>query len=161
MGLERGGRKGELMGARVSEPAMNVQSEDMAAIKQLEADWRAGWLAGDVDALLSLYAGDAVLMPQGQPSVSGKEAIRPLYESVFREYAIRSQSRVVEIEVSGDLGYLWCTYKLTATPKAGGAALHDEGKSLFIVKRAQDGDWRISRLIDNSDRAQTGGQVER
>lgn len=134
-----------------------MQNEDVTAIKQLEADWRAGWLAGDVDALLSLYTDDAVLMPEGQPAVFGKEAIRPLYESVFREYTIRSESRVVEIEVSGGLGYLWCTYRLTAMPKAGGAMLHTEGKSVFIVKRTQAGVWRIARLIDNSDQAQAGG----
>jgi uncharacterized protein (TIGR02246 family) len=131
-----------------------MQSEDIAAIKQLEADWRAGWLAGDVDALLSLFADDVALMPAGQPAVLGKEAIRPLYESVFREYFIQSESKVVEIEASGSLGYLWGAYRLTATPKAGGAALHEEGKSLFIVKRSKDGAWKISRLIDNSDRSQ-------
>jgi len=134
---------------------MSKQSDDIDAIKQLAEDWRSGWLAGDADALLSLYADDPVLMPWGQPAVFGKDAIRPLYQSVFKDYAIKSQNKIMDIEASGDLGYFWCTYALTATPKAGGESFEEAGKSVFIVKREHGGAWKISRLIDNSDRAPT------
>ena len=134
---------------------MTKQSVDIEAIKQLAEDWRSGWLAGDADALLSLYADDPVLMPSGQPAVFGKDAIRPLYQSVFKDYAIMSETRLMDVEVSGNLGYFWSTYKLTATPKAGGEPLEEEGKSVFIVKREHGGIWKIARLIDNSDRAPT------
>lgn len=134
---------------------MTGQSKDIEAIKQLAEDWRSGWLAGDADALLSLYADDPVLMPWGQPTVFGKDAIRPLYQSVFQDYTIKSQTTLMDVEASGDLGYFWCTYALTAIPKAGGESLEEEGKSLFIVKR-EHGAWKIARLMDNSDRAPTG-----
>lgn len=135
---------------------MTRQNDDIEAIKQLAEDWRSGWLHGDTDALLSLYADNPVLMPCGQPTVFGKEAIRPLYQSVFKEYVITSQTKLMDVEVSGDLGYFWSTYKLTATPKVGGASFDEEGKSVFIVKREPGGAWKISRLIDNSDRVQPG-----
>ncbi len=130
------------------------QSNDIDAIRRLEEDWRTGWLAGDTDALLALFADDPVLMPWGQPAVSGKETIRSLYQAVFREYSFKSETKVMEIESSGDLGFFWCTYKMTATPKAGGSHLEEEGKSMFIVKRER-GSWKIARLIDNSDRPPT------
>jgi uncharacterized protein (TIGR02246 family) len=132
---------------------MAKQSEDIEAIKQLAEDWRRGWLAGDADALLSLYTDDPVLMPWGQPTVFGKDAIRSLYQSVFKEYAIKNQTRLMDVESSNDLGYFWCTYALKATPKAGGESLEEEGKSVFIVKRDHGGAWKIARLIDNSNRA--------
>jgi uncharacterized protein (TIGR02246 family) len=131
---------------------MNDRDEDIQAIRQLAADWRSGWLAGDADALLSLYDDEPVLMPQGQPVVRGRDAIRPLYEAVFREVTIESEGTLMEVEVSGDWGYFWSTYRLTATPKAGGEKIESEGKSLFIVKRQPDGDWKIARLMDNSGR---------
>lgn len=53
--------------------------------------------------------------------------------------------------MSGDLGYFWNSYMLTATPKAGGERIKAEGKSVFIVRRQKDNSWRIARLIDNSD----------
>lgn len=129
---------------------MTGWDEDVLAITQLAADWRSGWLAGDVEALLSLYVDDPVLLPQGQPAVHGKAGIRPLYEAVFEEITITSEDMLMEVEASGDWGYFWSTYKLTATPKAGGAPIASEGKSLFIVKRQPDSTWKIARLIDNS-----------
>ena len=131
---------------------MSKRRRDIRAIKRLAAKWRAGWLAGDADTLLSLYADEPVLMPQGQPAIVGKDAIRPLYHTVLREVAIKSRGKLMEIEVSGDWGYFWSTYALTATPKAGGKPIRSKGKSLFIVKQER-GTWKIARLMDNSDEA--------
>jgi uncharacterized protein (TIGR02246 family) len=130
---------------------MSRRSDDLRAIKRLAAEWRSGWLAGDADALVSLYARDPVLMPQGHPAIAGKDAIRSIYRAVLKEVVIRSKGALVEVEACGDWGYFWSTYTLTAVPKAGGKRTKSKGKSLFIVKRETDGVWRISRLIDNSD----------
>lgn len=48
------------------------RKDDIRAVKQLAADWRSGWLAGDADALLLLYAEEPVLMAQGHPAIVGK-----------------------------------------------------------------------------------------
>ena len=127
------------------------RKRDIRAIKQLAADWRAGWLAGDPDALLSLYAKRPVLMPQGHPAIYRKGTIRALYQAVFKTVVIRSRSVLREVRACGDWGYFWSTYTLTATPKAGGTPSRSKGKSLFIVKREPRGAWKIARLIDNSD----------
>ncbi len=58
----------------------------------------------------------------------------------------------MEVEVSGDWGCFWSTYRLTATPKAGGERTESEGKSLFVGKRQPGGAWKIARLMDNSSR---------
>ncbi len=131
---------------------MSSQSEAVQAIKQLAADWRSGWLAGNAEALLALFTDEPVLMPQGRPAVIGKDAIRPLYHAVLNEVAIESESSLIEVEVSGDWGYFWSTYALTATPRAGGEPIQSEGKSLFIVQRQPGGAWKIARLMDNSSR---------
>lgn len=132
---------------------MNQREDDVRAIMQIAETWRSGWLAGDAESLLSLYGDDPVLMPQDQPAVFGKDAIRSLYEPVLNEYDFESEDRVMEVEVSGDWGYFWSAYTLTATPKSGGTAMKSAGKSIFIVKRKPGGAWKISRLIDNSDGA--------
>jgi len=137
---------------------MSTQSEDIAAIRQLAEDWRCGWLDGDVEFILSLYAEDPVLMPQEQPAIFGKENIRPLYEAVMKEVEFKSQYKVMDVEVSGNLGYFWCSYTLTATPKAGGKTLEVSGKYMCIVKRQKDGSWKITKLMDNSDQTPTDTQ---
>lgn len=130
---------------------MKSRNDDIDAIKQLATDWRAGWLAGDADALLALYDEAPVLMPQDQPAVIGKNAIRSLYQSVLNKFHFQSESTLMEVEASGDWGYFWSTYTLTAMPKAGGKPIKSAGKSVFIVKRESGGAWKIARLIDNSD----------
>jgi len=132
---------------------MSRRTEDIHAIQQLAADWRSGWLSGDADSLLSLYGDEPVLMPQDQPAVIGKDAIRSLYRLVLKEYDFKSEGTLMEVEASGDWGYFWSTYTLTATPKAGGKPIKSVGKSVFIVKREPGGAWKIARLIDNSDGA--------
>ncbi|MBN1853395.1 MAG: SgcJ/EcaC family oxidoreductase [Pirellulales bacterium] len=139
---------------------MTKLNEDIEAIKQLAETWRSGWLAGDADLLLSLYADQPVLMPQDQPAVVGKGAIRPLYEAVLKEFDFKSEGTVKEVVVSGDVGYFWSAYTLTATPKAGGEPMKVVGKSLFIVRREPGGAWKITRLMDNSDGV-TPGQNQR
>jgi uncharacterized protein (TIGR02246 family) len=138
---------------------MTQPNEDLDALRQLAADWRYGWLAGDADFLLSLYADDPVLMPQDHPAVMGKEAIRSLYQSVLKEFDFQSEGTLREVEASGDWGYFWSTYTLTATPKAGGTPIRSAGKSVFIVKRKPGGPWKIARLMDNSDGAPTDQDV--
>jgi len=137
---------------------MARQTQDVAAIKQLAEDWHAGWLASDAGALLALYADDPVLMPQNQPAVIGREAIRSLYQSVFEEFTVEGGGELLEVEVAGDWGYFWSTYTLTATPKAGGEPIEDNGKSVFIVRRQPDGSWKIARLIANSDQPPASSQ---
>lgn len=135
---------------------MNRQNEDLEAIRQLAETWRTGWLTGNANSLLSLFVGEPVLLPQDQVAVTGKEAIRLLYEAVLNEFDFRSESAVKEVVVSGDLGYFWSTYVLTATPKAGGEPVKIAGKSLFIVRREPEGVWKIARLMDNSDGVTVG-----
>jgi len=130
---------------------MTDRNADIDAIRKLAEDWSAGWDKGDIEALLSLYTDDTILLPQGQPQVIGKDAIRSQYRSLFREFSVKGAGEVMEIEVSGDLGYFWSHYTLTAIPNAGGEQVAGKGKSIFIVKRQRDHSWKISRLIDNSD----------
>jgi uncharacterized protein (TIGR02246 family) len=128
------------------------QTKDIVALRKLAEEWHAGWIAGNAEALLALYADDPVLMPQNQAAVIGKEAIRALYASVFEQFSVKGRGQLVEIVVTGDWGYLWSTYILTATAKESGEVIEDNGKSVFIVRRQRNGSWKITRLITNSDR---------
>ncbi len=49
-------------------------------------------------------------------------------------------------DVSGDLGYIWSTYATVATPKPGveGKPIRDSGVSLFIMRRQEDGAWKVA-----------------
>ena len=131
---------------------MTKQSDDIVAIKQLVQDWHAGWLNSDIEGLLALFTNDPVLMPQGQRVVKGKAAIRSLYEAFFAAYTVTGECKLEDIEVSGDLGYFWVNYTLTATPKGEGKVIKDDSKSIFILRRQAESTWKIARLMDNSNK---------
>jgi len=145
---------------------MSKQPEDIAAIKQLAEDWRAGWLSGDPETLLALLSDEPVLIMSHEPAIIGKEAIRTLYQYVFENYTFTSDENYtrtsdveqMEVEVDGDLGYIWSGYTNTETPKAGGETIKDHGQAVSIVRRQHDGSWKFARLIINRSQPSTDSQ---
>lgn len=129
----------------------NSQQEDIEAFSSLAKQWKRGWEQGDADALLALYDEDPVLLSQGREPIRGKAAIREIYQSALEAYSFLGQGETEESQVCGNLGYFWHNYRFTATPKLGGEPINDERKAIFILKRQLDHQWKISRLIDNSD----------
>ena len=145
---------------------MSRQTEDIAAIKQLAEDWRAGWLSGDPETLLALLSDEPVLIMSSEDPIIGKEAIRELYQYVFENYTFTSDENYtrttdveqMEVEVDGDLGYIWSKYTNTETPKAGGETIKDGGQAVSIVRRQHDGSWKFARLIINRSQPSTDSQ---
>jgi uncharacterized protein (TIGR02246 family) len=137
-----------------------------AAIEQLAADWRAGWLAGDPDTLLALLSDEPVLIMPSEAPIIGKEAIRTLDQYVFEKHTFTSDENYtrtsnveqIEVEVDGDSGYIRSKYTDTETPRAGGKTLEDHGQSVAIVRRQQDGSWKFARLIINRSQPSTNSQ---
>jgi uncharacterized protein (TIGR02246 family) len=78
---------------------MTRQNEDETAVRKLATEWSDGWISGDTEAILSLYTGDPILMPQDQPAVIGKNAIRELYEVVLKDFTVEGDGKVMEIGV--------------------------------------------------------------
>jgi len=131
---------------------MTKQSDDIKAIRQLVQDWHSDWQNSDIESILSLFTEDPVLLPQGQTAIFGKVAIRSLYQAFFAAYTVKGECNIEEVEVSGDLGYVWVNYTLTATPRAEGVPINEDSKTVFLVRRQTDDSWKIARLIDNSNR---------
>jgi ketosteroid isomerase-like protein len=139
-------------------------AEDLAAVKQLGEDFAAAWHPFDPEALLALYTDDAAVMLSNEPPIMGKEQLRALYQSVAEYYAqMRSgeqeqgeqeqvelqqdEQEQPEVEVGGDLGYIRTAWTATSTPKAGDEPIKEHCHQVCIVRRQQDGSWKVSRLI--------------
>ena len=135
------------------------RAEDEEAIRRLVGpEWAAAWAAGDAGAVADSYAEDAVLLPQNQPPIVGKTAIRSGYETFLQEFRIEGNSEVLELEVGGDWAFMRGTYTTRVTPKKGGPPIEeDRGNWLWIVKRQPDGSWKIFRAIGASGPAPSRG----
>ena len=107
-------------------------------------------LAGDVKAIVALYADDAVEMPPNQPPVKGKAAIEQYYVKEMAAAKLTAFTLThLETVASGDVGYDVGTYTQTVTTKDG-KAINATGKYTVIVKRSGS-DWKVRYAIYNSD----------
>ena len=100
-----------------------------------------GVTAGDIEAVVALYAADATLYPPGEMAAKGRDAIRAVWGGFL------SANKVTECRLSetgyrtiGDTSIGWGRFSMTFQPKAGGAPATLEGRfSDVAVKKA--GKW--------------------
>lgn len=98
---------------------------------------------GDVEALTSLYAEDALLLPPDHAPVEGRKAIEEFWRQ-GTDQGLRVTT--LRLEVAGDVGYLIGRYNLPATAKEEA----DSGKYVMCLKRQRDGSWKLTADIWNS-----------
>ena len=122
-------------------------SGDPAEITARSDAWEAALNAQDIDALVALYTDDARVMAPGSPIQAGTAAVRD-YIGAMVAAGIGGELTTVEARVSGDLAYHVGTY----TTQIDGTTV-DTGKFVETWRRGDDGVWRISNDIWNSDAA--------
>lgn len=125
-----------------------------ATIKAGTAAWIKAYNERNADAIVALYAEDAVVMPPGAPVARGQAALR---QYLAKELAgARDAGNMLalaedEVGVSGDLGWHTGLYKVINS-KTG--VIVNSG-SYMEIWRKKGGEWRIARDIWNSDRPAT------
>ena len=126
-------------------------SADIEPNKQLTEKWDEAINKGDLEALVSLYAEDAIRMQPNEPAQKGREAIRASFKSYLGNNETKDDNITADVKLSGDYAIVWGTYTADYTPNAGGNPVHDQGKWVCIQKRQADGSWKITMDIWNSD----------
>lgn len=144
-----------LLAFHCNQQAPDTTAEDIEAIKGINPVWFKSYNSGDVNAIVALYAEDAVLSPPGVPSAHGKTEIQGYLTkdvSASNEAGITldSDPSATEVNVSGNLGWEWNTF--TVKDKSG--AVIDQGKYVSVYEK-KNGKWLIIRDIWNSD-----GQIQ-
>lgn len=117
-------------------------TDDERAIRRLVDDWLDLTRRGDFAAVLDLMTDDVLFMTPGGPPF-GKEAFRAHSEK-SRGVRIDGSSDIQELVVSGDWAWMRSTLAITATPPDG-EPVHRSGHTLTILKKCDDGRWRLFR----------------
>jgi uncharacterized protein (TIGR02246 family) len=117
-------------------------SEDERAIRELVDSWMDASRRGDTATVLDLMTDDVLFMtPSREPF--GKDAFRESSEAM-RDVRIEGRAEVQEIEVLGDRAWIRNHIDLTLTP-AEGEPLKRSGYTLTILRKGDDGRWRLFR----------------
>ena len=93
---------------------------------------------GDAEAVAGLFAEDALLLEPGQPPISGRQAIRDLYQD-WLDGGVSVTVSVQDIQDRGDTVYGTGTFE----------GENGTGKWLQVLQRQGDGTLLIHRLCWN------------
>ena len=129
-------------------------NKDLAKIEELDKRDIAASKAQDYSKLLELWDKDAIAIPPDQDPIVGISQIANwLSQSADAHYEItRYEHNFEERTIIGDWAFEWGSYISAAAPKDGGRRVESAGKLLRILKRQQDGEWKVARAIWNVDR---------
>ena len=128
-----------------------LSAEDVEAIRGGSEQFTRFMLARDFDALVRLYAEDAVFMPPHRPAVKGRLALRD-WLGAFPKVT-RFTFTLDDIDGRGDLAYVRGSYSMTLHPEGAPGPVGDAGKFVEIRKKQPDGSWLLAADIFNSDKA--------
>jgi uncharacterized protein (TIGR02246 family) len=123
----------------------DTMDSDEGAIRELIETWLSATRAGDVERVLELMTPDVVFLVPGQSAMAGVEAFEKGLRGTLASHAIDSSSEIEEIVVSGDMAYSRTRLSVTVTSRHGGTPLQRSGHTLSILRKGEDGRWRLSR----------------
>jgi uncharacterized protein (TIGR02246 family) len=97
--------------------------------------------ANDLEAVVALYAPDAILYPPDSMVAKGKDAIRESYGGLMDHYTIKEiVISDAQHETIGDTSIGWGSFSLTMVPKTGGDVIQMSGRFTDVSKNI-NGKW--------------------
>jgi len=128
-----------------------LSAADVAKIRAVNEAYAAGWLRNDPEAVLNLFSGDAVLIPQGNRPVEGIEAIKRFWwpaggpRTTIKSFTITTD----ETGGGGNIGYVRGTFRFSFSYEEKGRTtqLTNAGNYMMLMRRQPDGSWRISHRM--------------
>lgn len=155
VGCQQPAQQGGAEKATAVDSAAIAQAEER--IHQLNEGWVQAVAQGDTAAIVNLYAEDGRLMPPGQESVVGHEALRNAWAGLISMTdTLTFSSDVLEVSPSAAMAYDIGTYRLVRTTPEGEQA-RDRGKYVVVWEKV-GGEWKVAADIFNSSQPPGGGQ---
>ncbi len=128
-------------------PANDAES----AIKQHNVAFATAMRAGDMDAVVSSYTLDGMVMPPNMAAAHGPSEIRTTWTGFLSPFSSVDLTLTADdVQQSGDMAVETGRYMVRLTPKGTTAEVSDNGKYVVAWKKTNGG-WKIYRDIFNSD----------
>ena len=128
--------------------------DDVYAINVAKSNYREGFNTADVERVLSAFAPEFRDMSDARPSRSGADAAAKLRRSLaqlFAEYEARLNVIIMAISVFGDSAIDYGWHELALKPRNGGEPVYRRTRYFELWSKQPNGDWRISKFMDNTD----------
>ena len=103
--------------------------------------WRKAIIANDLNAIMAVYAEDAVMWLPDAPEAKGQEAIRKSYADLLAANTVTGATLAnTHYQTSGNLSVGWGDFTLTLSPKAEGNPVTLAGR-FSVIARKEGGKW--------------------
>jgi len=107
--------------------------------------------SGDIDALVSLFAHDAVVMPPNDTTLYGIEEIRAWWQEYFQWFQVESSVETErDVTMANDQAFQRAVISVVIVPRRGGSKIRDDVRTLTVWRHDAEGRWKISHQIWNS-----------
>ena len=129
--------------------ALAADMDDELAIRAVWDAYETARMAGDAETWLSLWDEGGIQMPPGMPA-RGKDVLVVGIPKAFGAIPVSMMDIMPdEIVVAGDWAFSRGNYVVDQV--VGGNPVHVDGKFMTILKRQDDGSWKLYRDIFNSN----------
>jgi uncharacterized protein (TIGR02246 family) len=118
---------------------------DEKAIRQLVADWMTASLANDIDKLGTMLAEDVIFFRAGQPPMKGRDTFLKLARENKNKMSVKGHAETQEVQVVGDVAYMWNRLSITVSPHDGSAPFTKTGETLSVLRKEPSGRWVLAR----------------
>ena len=109
------------------------------------------WISlADVKAAAALYDPDATVMPPGMPPVRGRLEIQAFWQKMMLTAIRKVTLEPADLQMRSDIAYETGSYTLDLTLPDGSPAT-DAGKYIVLMKRQDDGSWKMTRDMWSSN----------
>jgi len=119
-------------------------------IRNLIETYQRGLNEANVDLIRTVYAADAIFIGQPFPTATGVDDIVALYSDFLSKLDFNVQFDVLDMELSGDLGFVRTRSHGTIVPKGQTPEGSEGNREIFVVKKI-DGTWKFYRYIFNAE----------
>ena len=119
-------------------------------IRNLIETYQRGLNEANVDLIRTVYADDAIFIGQPFPTATGVDDIVALYSDFLSKLDFNVQFDVLDMELSGDLGFVRTRSHGTIVPKGQTPEGSEGNREIFVVKKIH-GTWKFYRYIFNAE----------
>jgi len=123
-----------------------------AELRSLDEQWSATAAKNDLDGTVAFYADDAVLLAPNAPIATDRKSIRESWAGLLGpNTAVSWKWSKIEVSQSGELAYIYGSYKLKMGATSQSGPVNDTGKFLEVWKKQPGGQWKCVADTYNSD----------
>lgn len=121
---------------------------DRRAMVEISNDWLDAYASGDLDGIMAIMHTDAVVMPHGQPTSRGTDAVRRYFSTRIGRPGVTFVDDLEEIRINGDWAYVLGRFRLEVERGDDEPPYVHNGRYLVLYEKV-DGEWKMLRDMDN------------